>query len=120
MILMQLVELAEEAYGSLGGDGVLADCPYRAGRGHISCGRCLAEALYGVGQTGLAELCARRRWVETAAAVSGSMNDSSSAFVGLQSIFSILREPEGGDSEIGCGDDGLVELIWEPGFPRRS
>lgn len=120
LIVMQLVELAEEAYGSLGGDEILADCPYVTGRGRISCGRCLEEALYGIGQARLGALCARRRWVETAAAVSGSLSDSSTAFVGLQSVFSILREPEGGDSDIDCGVDSLVDLVWELGFPRRA
>lgn len=121
MILMQLVELAEEAYDSLGGDIVLADCPYGAHRGHASCTRCLLEALYGIGPAGLAELCERRRWAELTAAVSGQTSDSSPAFVGLQSICTILRAPEGGDTEIGAGDEGgLAELVWEPGFPRRE
>ena len=62
VILMQLIEMAEEAYGSLGGELVLADCPYAALRGHASCGRCLVEALYGMGPSGLTELCGRRRW----------------------------------------------------------
>jgi len=116
VIVMGLVELSEEAYGSLGDETVLADCPYNVQRGQASCVRCLMEALYGFGPVELAGRCERRRWAEMTATVSGHISHPAPAFVGLQSIFTVLREPEGGDTKMGTGDeDSFAQLVWAPG-----